>query len=48
MTIKKFNATGWTLDFIDPLSGETFVITGANAGAGIKPPEFYWLKAQKW
>jgi NAD(P)-dependent dehydrogenase (short-subunit alcohol dehydrogenase family) len=36
MTDKTFGPEGWTPDRIDSLDGKTFVITGANAGAGFE------------
>ncbi|MDF3351663.1 SDR family oxidoreductase [Sulfitobacter sp. KE34] len=36
MTDKTFGAHGWTPEQIDGVEGKTFVITGANAGAGFQ------------
>lgn len=36
MTNKQFGPTGWTPDLLDPLAGKTYVITGANGGAGFE------------
>ncbi|MGR3635536.1 MAG: SDR family oxidoreductase [Shimia sp.] len=36
MTPKKFGPNGWTPDRIGSLKGKTYVITGANAGAGFE------------
>ncbi len=36
MTDTTFGPNGWTPDRIDSLAGKTFVITGANAGAGFE------------
>ncbi|WP_270725559.1 SDR family oxidoreductase [Shimia sp. Alg240-R146] len=36
MTPKKFGPNGWTPDRIGSLTGKTYVITGANAGAGFE------------
>ncbi|MFG6567866.1 SDR family oxidoreductase [Sulfitobacter sp. 1A13679] len=36
MTDKTFGAHGWTPERIDGIEGKTFVITGANAGAGFQ------------
>tara|TARA_R110002049_G_scaffold305056_3_gene501133 strand:+ start:86067 stop:87023 length:957 start_codon:yes stop_codon:yes gene_type:complete len=36
MTDKTFGPSGWTPDRIDSLAGKTFIITGANSGAGFE------------
>jgi NAD(P)-dependent dehydrogenase (short-subunit alcohol dehydrogenase family) len=36
MTTKKFGSTGWTPERLGSLTGKTYVITGANTGAGFE------------
>ncbi len=49
MTTNKhlFGAIGWTPEAIDTLDGKTFVITGANSGAGFEAARIFLRKGAK-
>ncbi len=36
MTINQFGTKGWTPEYLDSLNGKTYLITGANTGAGFQ------------
>ena len=45
---KRFGPKGWTPERLGPLAGKTYVITGANAGAGYEAARVFLSKAQQW
>ena len=47
MENKKFGPQGWTSDQLDSLAGKTYVITGANAGAGFEATRVFLSKGAK-
>ncbi|TDF37500.1 SDR family oxidoreductase [Alteromonadaceae bacterium M269] len=47
MTIQKFGAGGWTPSRLGSLVGKTFVITGANNGAGYEAARVFLAKGAK-
>lgn len=44
MTTKRFGPQGWTPERLGSLSGKTYVITGANAGAGFEATRVFLSK----
>ena len=46
-TTKQFGAKGWTPEKLGPLAGKTYVITGANAGAGFEATRVFLSKGAK-
>ncbi|MEM1207218.1 MAG: SDR family oxidoreductase [Acidobacteriota bacterium] len=44
MTTRKFGAQGWTPERLDSLAGKTYIITGANAGAGFEATRVFLSK----
>lgn len=46
-TIKKFGPKGWTPEQLGSLSGKTYVITGANVGAGFEATRVFLSKGAK-
>lgn len=47
MKINQFGKKGWTPDILEHLSGKTFVITGANTGAGFEASRILLAKGAK-
>lgn len=47
MTDTRFGPKGWTPDRLDSLAGNTYVITGANAGAGFQAARILLTKGAK-
>ena len=46
-TRKQFGPKGWTPEQLGSLAGKTYVITGANAGAGFEATRVFLSKAAK-
>ncbi|QDU40898.1 7-alpha-hydroxysteroid dehydrogenase [Maioricimonas rarisocia] len=44
MTTKNYGPAGWTPEQLGPLTGKTYVITGANAGAGFEATRVFLSK----
>ena len=47
MENRKFGTKGWTPERLDSLAGKTYVITGANAGAGFEATRVFLAKGAK-
>lgn len=47
MKNKRFGSNGWTPELLDSLSGKTYVITGANGGAGFEASRVFLSKGAK-
>jgi len=45
---KTFGAKGWTPERLGSLAGKTYVISGANAGAGFEATRVFLSKGEKW
>lgn len=46
-TKKQFGPKGWTPEQLSSLAGKTYVITGANAGAGFEAARVFLSKGAK-
>ena len=46
-TQKEFGTKGWTPERLGSLAGKTYVITGANAGAGFEATRVFLSKGAK-
>ncbi len=44
---KTFGAKGWTPERLGSLTGKTYVITGANVGAGFEATRVFLSKGEK-
>ena len=47
MTSKRFGPDGWTPERLSSLAGKTYLVTGANAGAGFEATRVFLSKGAK-